>query len=96
MKELVRLSLKYPPSTRALLGAMLNEINEESTKSLKASLNPITKYKVPGDTSYVSRENGSELIQFKRDSLAENYEMVFRYPSGYLINTFNKIKEEEK
>lgn len=57
MKELVRLSLKYPPSTRALLGAMLNEINEESTKSLKASLNPITKYKVPGASKVLSNTN---------------------------------------
>jgi hypothetical protein len=56
-KELVRLSLKYPPSTRALLGAMLDELNEESTKSLKASLNPITKYKIPGASRILSNTN---------------------------------------
>lgn len=48
-KELIRLSLKYPPSTRALLGAILDEIKDKSTtNSLKESLNPITKYDIPG------------------------------------------------
>lgn len=47
-KELIRLSLKYPPSTRALLGALLDEIQNKSiTISLKESLNPITKYEIP-------------------------------------------------
>jgi len=46
-QELIRLSLKYPPSTRALLGALLDEIQEEPiTLSLKESLNPITKYEL--------------------------------------------------
>lgn len=46
-KELMRLSLKYPPSTRALLGALLDEIEEKPiTLSLKESLNPITKYEL--------------------------------------------------
>ena len=46
-KELIRLSLKYPPSTRALLGALLDEIQENPiTYSLKESLNPITKYEI--------------------------------------------------
>lgn len=54
-KELVRLSLKYPPSTRALLGALLEEINEKSiTNTLRTSLNPITKYKVPGASKALS------------------------------------------
>lgn len=57
-KELVRLSLKYPPSTRAILGAVLDELNEESnTNTLKASLNPITKYKVPGASKVLSNTN---------------------------------------
>lgn len=47
-KELLRLSLKYPPSTRALLGALLDEIQGKSAISLKKSLNPITKYEIPG------------------------------------------------
>lgn len=46
---LVRLSLKYPPAARALLGALLDELREESlTESLYKSLNPITKYKLAG------------------------------------------------
>lgn len=46
-KELIRLSLKYPPSTRALLGALLDEMHGKSiTSTLKDSLNPITKYEI--------------------------------------------------
>lgn len=46
---LVRLSLKYPPSTRALLGMLLDTIQTDNiTGPLYKSLNPITKYKLPG------------------------------------------------
>lgn len=46
-KELIRLSLKYPPSTRALVGALIDETQENSiTFTLKESLNPITKYEL--------------------------------------------------
>ncbi|WP_041616152.1 DUF6088 family protein [Spirosoma linguale] len=48
-KTLVRLSLKYPPATRALLGAMLDKLGKEIfTSALSKSLNPITTYKLPG------------------------------------------------
>jgi len=48
-KELIRLSLKYPPSTRALLGALLDETqNNTITINLKETLNPITKYEISG------------------------------------------------
>jgi len=48
-KSIVRLALKYPPSTRALLGAMLEEtVDKKLTKSLFISLNPITSYNFPG------------------------------------------------
>jgi len=43
--RLARLVLKYPPSTRALLGAIL-EILGKKDKKLKDTLNPITKYKL--------------------------------------------------
>ena len=46
---MVRLSLKYPPATKALLGAMLDAIQEVSlTEVLYQSINHITKYKLPG------------------------------------------------
>ncbi len=46
---LVRLALKYPPVTRALLGAMLEQLQQtEITRPLFKSLNPITKYKLSG------------------------------------------------
>jgi hypothetical protein len=41
---MTKLVLKYPPSTRALLGAILEKIGSE-TNSLKKTLNPITVYK---------------------------------------------------
>ncbi|MBK9510963.1 MAG: hypothetical protein IPO04_16705 [Cytophagaceae bacterium] len=48
-ETLVRLALKYPPATRALLGAMFDELTEVSlAKDLMKSLNSITKYKLGG------------------------------------------------
>ena len=48
-RTIVRLALKYSPATKALLGALLNELNEVSiTESLYKTLNPITKYKLSG------------------------------------------------
>lgn len=46
---LVRLALKYPPATRALLGALLETSgNTALTELLRKSLNPITAYKLSG------------------------------------------------
>jgi len=46
---MVRLAMKYPPGTRALLGALLCETGESKlTDSLRKSLNPITVFKLPG------------------------------------------------
>ncbi len=46
---MVRLALKYPPSTRALLGVILSELDmEEVSEKLRKSLNPITTYKIVG------------------------------------------------
>ncbi len=54
-KTMVRLALKYPPATRALLGAILDEIgNEELSTPLLNSLNPITKYKLTGADKVLS------------------------------------------
>ncbi len=45
--KMVKLSLNYPPSVRALLGALLDAVNKnKKTEALKKSLNPITKYKL--------------------------------------------------
>ncbi len=47
---MVRLAFKYPPATKALLGALLDELNESTlTESLYKTLNPITKYKLSVD-----------------------------------------------
>lgn len=48
-KTMVRLAIKYPPSTRALLGALLEESGHaEYVEKLRNSLNPITTYNLPG------------------------------------------------
>jgi hypothetical protein len=45
----VRLSYKYPPATRALLGAILEQIEQNGPlMNLFKTLNPITKYKLSG------------------------------------------------
>lgn len=46
-QTLVRLSMKYPPATRALLGALFENIQADVELSeLQKSLNPITVYKL--------------------------------------------------
>lgn len=45
--KMVKLALNYPPSARALLGALLDTVKKnEKSETLKRSLNPITKYKL--------------------------------------------------
>ncbi len=51
---IMRLAHKYPPATRALLGAMLDELKSTKTETLYNSLNPITKYKLAGAFSVLS------------------------------------------
>jgi len=46
---LVRLALKYPPATKAIVGAMIDELQQNSlTEQLYKKLNPISKYKLAG------------------------------------------------
>lgn len=55
ISTLVRLVQKYPPATRALLGAMLDEIEMSAiTEPLIQSLNPITKYELYGANKVLS------------------------------------------
>lgn len=55
INTLVRLALKYPPATRALLGATLEQLQEgNSTDPLFKSLNQITKYKLTGAAKALS------------------------------------------
>lgn len=47
LRELVKLSMDYPPAVRALLGAIIDDFFREiSSKSLYQSLNPLSKYKL--------------------------------------------------
>jgi hypothetical protein len=50
---LIRSAMKYPPATRALLGAILDENKTTSTDILYNSLNP-TKYKLTGASTVLS------------------------------------------
>lgn len=55
INTLVRLALKYPPATRALLGALLEQLQQgKATELLFKSLNPITKYKLKGAAKALS------------------------------------------
>lgn len=52
---IVRLALKYPPASRALLGAILEEKGDRSlTEPLSKSLNPITTYNLSGAVKVLS------------------------------------------
>lgn len=54
---LVRLAIKYPPATRALVGALFEELQKDTlTKPLYSRLNPITKYKITGAKSLRTSE----------------------------------------
>lgn len=49
INTMIRLAQKYPPATRALLGALLDQLQKgKAAEPLFKSLNPITKYKVTG------------------------------------------------
>lgn len=52
---LVRLAIKYSPATRALLGALLEQLQlGKITEALFKSLNPITKFKLAGVAKVLS------------------------------------------
>jgi Family of unknown function (DUF6088) len=49
ISRMMKLALEYPPSTRALLGALLETyLPSQPTDILRKSLNPLTKYKLKG------------------------------------------------
>ncbi len=49
LDSLVRLALKYQPSTRSLLGAILTNFDKAKlAEKLRKSLNPFTTYNIPG------------------------------------------------
>lgn len=63
INALSRLALKYQPSTRALLGALLDESGRsEASKLLMKSLNPITKYKFAGASKAISTTSKWNII----------------------------------
>lgn len=61
IKEMVDYALLYPPRVRALLGAILEQINSQvSVQKLKESLNPLTKFKFglkPADLQSITHWN---------------------------------------
>ena len=62
-KTTVRLALKYPPATKALLGALFEEIGEKLiTEPLLKALNPITKYKLKGASKALNTTQNWNII----------------------------------
>ena len=60
---MVRLALKYPPATRALSGALLDQLQQDkATEPLFKSLNPITKYKLAGVAKAITTSNKWNII----------------------------------
>ncbi len=60
---IVRLALKYPPSTRALLGSILDQLQKNiSTETLVKSLNPVTRYKLSGASIVLTTCNKWNII----------------------------------
>ena len=52
---IVRLALKYPPASKAILGALFDELKQDSlTEQLYKTLNPISKYKLAGAVQTLS------------------------------------------
>jgi len=63
INTLVRLALKYPPATRALLGALLEKLQKDfATEALFKSLNPITKYKLTGAKKVLSSAENWNIV----------------------------------
>lgn len=61
--SLVRLALKYPPATRALLGGLLEQLQQSKLiEPLLKSLNPITKFKLPGAAKVLSEPEKWNII----------------------------------
>lgn len=55
INTIIRLALKYPPATRALLGALLEQMQQSKLAGvLLKSLNPITKYQLTGAAKVIS------------------------------------------
>lgn len=62
-ENIVRLALKYPPATKALLGALLDELKASSiTERLYKSLNPISKYKISDVNKVISTTDKWNII----------------------------------
>jgi len=58
LDKLTRLALEYPPSTRALLGSLLDTyFPGQKTELLQASLNPLTRYQLDGIEALVSNKS---------------------------------------
>ncbi len=51
-QRMIKLAIKYPPSTRALLGALFEQLGNKDLLPLFKSLNPVTQYEL-GDADKV-------------------------------------------
>jgi hypothetical protein len=60
LNSMIKLSKKYPPATRALLGSILDYIGENPDReTLINSLNPITSYDFSGISKVLGKQIGN-------------------------------------
>lgn len=59
-RQLVKLAFDYKPSVRAMVGAVLDQVDEALVKKLKDSLNPLTIYKIG-----LTESQGTNLSKWK-------------------------------
>lgn len=63
IRNLIRLAFNYPPSVRALVGAVIEGNNPEiSTMSIFKSLNPLSRYKIGIDQSVLRNKSKWNII----------------------------------
>jgi len=63
LNKMTKLVIKYPPSTRALYGAILDELNQgKLVQPLFDSLNPITKYEIKGAADILAHASKWSLV----------------------------------
>ncbi len=62
LNRMVRDALSYPSRVRALLGAILEQLNKEDVRVLKDSLNPLSTYKYHIEKGLLSNQESWNLV----------------------------------
>ena len=63
INQIIILLGKYPPSTRALTGALLEKTGmTQSAQTVRMTLNPVTVYKMPGIAKYIENAKNWNIL----------------------------------